>query len=474
MPQNTPPSPRSLFENLKREHPFEPVSVTGTIPAFLRGTLYRNGVGLFEQFGRRYTHVFEGDGAISAVRVEGDQSLAAVRLVESDGLRAEREAQRHLSGSAARWSTRIRANFTGRSKNNANTHVVSWQDRLFALMEGGKPTEINPDTLETIGESDLEGEIPGAFSAHPHRVESRKALYNFGLRYGKQTQIDLFTLPDTGPARRLGALPLDHPVMVHDFIASDNHLIFFIAPVSISIWRHMVGFGDFADKLKWSPALGTEVIIVPIDRPDQPIRFSVEAFFASHFAGAYEEDGHLVIDYIHYPDISLITVLEDGLGMTWTDKSRHVHGALHRARINIAHRTFTTTPRWDGLCEFPHINPAREGGKYQVIWLQTACYIEDCLRSEISRIDENGGVITYTLPPGQFCSEPVPVMPLHSREDEGSILTLVYDCHDQKSHILILDATDLVEQARIQLSQVIPLTFHGSWVGETPPDPLRD
>ncbi|WP_417623322.1 carotenoid oxygenase family protein [Paremcibacter congregatus] len=65
-------------------------------------------------------------------------------------------------------------------------------------------------------------------------------------------------------------------------------------------------------------------------------------------------------------------------------------------------------------------------------------------------------------------------MPLHSREDEGSILTLVYDCHDQKSHILILDATDLVEQARIQLSQVIPLTFHGSWVGKTPPDPLRD
>ncbi len=52
-----------------------------------------------------------------------------------------------------------------------------WQGRLFALWEGGMPTELHPDDLATIGEDDLGGVVLQTFSAHPHRIPSRQATY---------------------------------------------------------------------------------------------------------------------------------------------------------------------------------------------------------------------------------------------------------------------------------------------------------
>ena len=125
-----PPAPIGLFSNLSREHGFEPVQVERTLPVHLRGTLYRNGPGILEQFARRYDHLFEGDGAITAIRLADGGALAAARVIESAGLRGERAAGRHLSNFAAPWPTRVRRILTGRLKNTANTHVVEWRGAL--------------------------------------------------------------------------------------------------------------------------------------------------------------------------------------------------------------------------------------------------------------------------------------------------------------------------------------------------------
>jgi len=66
--------------DLGREHGFEPLRVEGTLPPALRGTLYRNGPGQFGQFGRRYAHPFEGDGAVTAVRFEDGRAQGASKV----------------------------------------------------------------------------------------------------------------------------------------------------------------------------------------------------------------------------------------------------------------------------------------------------------------------------------------------------------------------------------------------------------
>src|SRR5829696_8528982 len=85
---------RGAFRDLPREHPFEPLSVTGSIPSELRGTLYRSGPSLFSAQGQSYHHWFDGDGAVSAVRFANGEAAGAVRLVPSEGLLAERRAKK--------------------------------------------------------------------------------------------------------------------------------------------------------------------------------------------------------------------------------------------------------------------------------------------------------------------------------------------------------------------------------------------
>src|SRR5688572_25922044 len=92
--------------DLAREHGFEPLTVDGTIPPELRGTLYCNGPGQFGQFGSKYTHPFEADGAVTAVRLGAGRAEGASRITASAGLRAERAAGKPLYGLGIPWLRR--------------------------------------------------------------------------------------------------------------------------------------------------------------------------------------------------------------------------------------------------------------------------------------------------------------------------------------------------------------------------------
>src|SRR5688572_29114517 len=119
-------TPFGLFQDVAREHGFEPLRVEGELPRALAGTLYRTGPGLFGSFGRRYDHLFEGDGAISGVRFRDGRAEGAHRVVQSAGLAEERAAGRPLYGSAAPRAQRIANALGRRTKNVANTNVLAW------------------------------------------------------------------------------------------------------------------------------------------------------------------------------------------------------------------------------------------------------------------------------------------------------------------------------------------------------------
>jgi all-trans-8'-apo-beta-carotenal 15,15'-oxygenase len=433
-------------KDLTREHGFEPLVVEGALPAALRGTLFRNGPGQFGQLGRRYGHPFEGDGAITAIRIADGRAQGASRITPSAGLVEERAAGKLLHGFSAPWSARVRSALRGRGKNTANTSVISWQGRLFALMEGGKPTELDPTDLAMIGETDL-GVITSAFSAHPHRVEARKAVYNFGLAYGRTTKIHLYELPDAGAARRLGAVELAGPVMLHDFIATDSHLIFFVSPARIDLKRALLLVGGFGDLVRWRPELGTEVICVPIDRPAEPVRFTVDAFYQWHFANAYRIGDELVVDYIRYP--TLETFHEIG-GYARGEERPALSGRYHRARIDLAAKRLTSEPLADRPCEFPTIAPGEHGFPQAV----TYAAFDDL--GAIGAIDSRGRITAHALPSDQRATEPLFV--------DGHLVAL---CHaEDRAFVAVYDAARIPDGpvAKIWIDHHVPITFHGSFV----------
>ncbi len=452
-----PPDGRRRYESLTREHGFEAMRVEGALPPELRGTLYRNGPSLTSLFGVDYTHPFEADGAISAVRIAGGRAEGALRLIESEGLREERAAGRMLYGLRLPWRHRILNALRGRRKNAANTSVLRWQERLFALFEVDLATEFDPETLTTIGATDFGGVVPSAMSAHPHAVASLNTQFHFGARYSRESFIDLFELPTRGPARRLASVPLKAPVMLHDFIATERHLVFFVSPARVRVLRALLQLGHLEQLFAWRPELGTEIVVVPLNDLDRPRRFTVDPFFQFHFANAFERgDGTIAVDYVRYPDLGILRALGQQAEVT-------VQSRLHRAIVDPARESFETRALLGESCEFPQVDPRRAGARWRYTWMQAPGPPQAILRLD----HEDGTEDRWSLPATRWASEPVVVpRPGSTREGDAHVLTLIYDAETHQSGVSVLDAMNLAAGpvATAWFDHHIPTTYHGVWV----------
>ena len=445
----------AVFQDLQRQHGFEALSVEGTLPSDLCGTLIRNGPGMFTGAEGRFEHLFDADGAVSAVRIANGAAEGAVRLVESEATRRERKWGK--CGHAG-WATPGRL---WRMRNSANTNVMRYQGAYLALYEAGRPTALAPDTLQSLGEVDLGGVVLGAFSAHPSYVPQRKATYNFGVRYGLRTSMDVYELADEGPARRLLSLPLSGaPVMFHDFVATENHLVFFVPPLRLRAWWMLLSGAAAADNTRWKPDLGTEVIVVPIDDPASYTRFKTDPFFQWHFANAFEDQDAIVVDVMRYPDYGTGQWLADLYARG--NPGREADGTLHRLVVQPRERRVKSWELNATPGEFPTIDPQQATQRHDAIYMAGHSSVELSARSlqdVLVRVcPESGQSQQFSLGPGCFPGEPL----IAGRH----LLSMVYDAGSHRTFVAVMerDRLEAGPVARIHFDQHIPLSFHGQWI----------
>jgi all-trans-8'-apo-beta-carotenal 15,15'-oxygenase len=88
----------------------------------------------------------------------------------------------------------------------------------------------------------------------------------------------------------------------------------------------------------------------------------------------------------------------------------------------------------------------------------------------IVKVDlESGKKQLWSAAPRGFVSEPIFVArPGSDKEDDGWVLSLVYDSTHHRSDVVILDANDLSTGpvARLHLKHHIPYGLHGSFTNE--------
>lgn len=472
-----PQSPRAWrrgFENLSREHGFIPLRVEGKLPAELHGTLYRNGPGKFDVAGERYRHWFDGDGAVCAVRLDGKSAaFGAAKLVETPWRERERRAGKRLFGGYDTPAARpVRELLLGDVKNPANTSVMIHDGRLYALCEGGKPFEISTEDLSTIGEADLDGVVTRTFSAHPHRVASRRTTYGFGLAVGRSTRVECYALRDGDRARRIASFAIEGQRMNHDFAVTSRHLVFFFAPVYFSLWSALMGRG-FISGSKYRAERGTEVAVVPIDDPSKVVRFRVPAFYMEHVVNAFElPGGEIAVDYIHYEHLRDLEDFVSGLP-SGTPK-RPLASTLRRAIVNVSTKTVRIENQLDEAVELPRVSPLVETNVHRFSY---AVSFKDGASPplEILKHDLKGGAVERYAPgPDRYPSEAVfiPRKGAGERrgsgsqsEDDGWLLTLVLDAKRGTTDLEVLDAARLANGpiARCHFEQAIPFGFHGVW-----------
>ena len=152
------------YSSVPGEYEYEISEIEGTIPADLKGSLWRNGPGNFERGGQRFEHVLDGDGYLGRISIDGSAGRASFkgRFVRTADFEEEEAAdailKRNTFGTQPEGGVLANA---GRLalKNVANTNVVTLGGKVLALWEAGMPQRVVPSTMECEGSDDLGGSV---------------------------------------------------------------------------------------------------------------------------------------------------------------------------------------------------------------------------------------------------------------------------------------------------------------------------
>ena len=459
------------YESLKQEFDYWIDDIEGEIPLDLHGTLFRNGPGLFDRDGHRVQHPFDGDGMICAIGFQNGRAYFRNRYVRTQGFVAEEKAGKYLyrgvfgTEKPGGWLANA---FDLRIKNIANTQVIYWGGKLLALWEAAEPHRLDPSTLETLGIDYLDGVLHhgDAFAAHP-RID-RDRLVNFSIKPGLSTTITIYELDTTGKVVERHAHSVPGFAFIHDFAITPNYCIFLQNPVNFNPLPYFLGWQGAGECVKFRPSEPTRVIVIPRDRNKRVKIFETKSGFIFHHANAFEQGNKIIVDSICYESLSTVDPKED---YRQTDFDALSPGYLWRFEISLDNSEPIRRQMLESCCcEFPFIHPAKVGQPHRYLYLGAAhadrgnAPLQAILKIDLSSQERQ----LWSAAPKGFVSEPVfvPRNPLAAgNEDDGWVLTLVYDAANHRSDLVILDAADINKGpvARLHLKHHVPYGLHGSF-----------
>ncbi|NJL97626.1 MAG: hypothetical protein HC924_01745 [Synechococcaceae cyanobacterium SM2_3_2] len=451
--------------------------LSGSLPPQLQGSLYRNGPGRLERGGQRVGHWFDGDGAILGIHFGSNlqQATGLYRFVKTHGYQVESQQDRFRYGGYGMTAPGLLWQRWGRMvKNVANTSVLALGDQLLALWEAGSPHQLDLETLDTVGLSDLGGTLAVGqpYSAHPKRDPVTGEIFNFGVQIGRRTLLKLYVSDAQGRIQRQAAIPLSGIPLIHDAVLAGSHWVFCIPPVRLNLWPVVAGWQSYSQSLQWKPHLGTEILIVDRQSLEVVARRQTDPWFQWHFANGFvDRQGEIYIDFVKYGDFATNEYLAQVPSGT---PSTHAPGYLNRLKLDPATaKVLSLDPLIPHPCEFPTLAAAEVGNPHQAVYVLThrpgADSVHDFFGA-IGCLDLTDGdprrqsFVLRDLGPNRYPSEPI-FAPDPSQPGRGWLLTVVFDGNHNSSEVWIFAAHQLQADpvCRLGLPSVVPHSFHGIW-----------
>jgi all-trans-8'-apo-beta-carotenal 15,15'-oxygenase len=460
------------YRSLRDEQAYWIDEIEGEIPIDLNGTLFRNGPGLLDIGGRRIHHPFDGDGMVCAFSFGNGRAHFRNRYVQTQGYLEEQQAEKILyrgvfgTQKPGGWLANL---LDLRLKNIANTNIIYWGDKLLALWEAAEPHRLDPQTLETIGIDYLDGVLqPGsAFAAHP-RIDSacqfdqnEPCLVNFAIKPGLSSNITIYELNAAGEVVRQHVHAVPGFAFMHDFAITPNYCVFFQAPMSFNPIPYLLGLKGAGQCLQVRKNQPTQIVVIPRNGTDPVQLIPVDAGFVFHHANAFEQDGQLYIDSICYATLPDIEPDEDYLQVKFEALDP---GQLWRFQVNLQTQTVDRQLIDPRCCEFPVVHPNHVGRPYRYLYSGAAhAPVGNAPLQALLKLDwQTGDQKLWSAAPRGFVGEPQFVArPNGTAEDDGWLLTLVFNAETDRSELVILDACDLQPVATLRLKHHVPYGLHG-------------
>jgi all-trans-8'-apo-beta-carotenal 15,15'-oxygenase len=443
--------------------------IDGAIPKDLQGSLYRNGPGLFERAGVRKPHLLDGDGLVQRLSFREGLVKYQNAFVRTRKLTLETEAGRYRY---ATWSQRapggILANIGGGYLSQAGVTVYPFGGRLYAFDEVSPPYALDPEGLRTLGEAAL-GPHNESFQlkAHTKRDPVSGDWLLFGVSNGAAPAFHAVTYSADGTLKSHHIIASPRRVYVHDFFATESHLVLVLHPLWFSPWRFLAGLDSFIESLSWRGADGNLVVVVPRGGGTARL-FEVEGSFMWHALNAYERGHEIIADFVGYdaPDHFL------GDDARWRALMRgeigiaEAPGRLRRYRIDLSAGRLREEILDAGPLEFPFVDPRVATRAHRVGYFAAGPTI--AFQSAVRRIDlQTGATQSFDFGPTTAVGEPV----LAARTggavpDEGWLIAQCLDGATGRTYFAVFDAQRVADgpTARIWLSHHVPISFHGAWL----------
>jgi len=446
------------FAPVRSEDDFD-LEVVGEIPAGLKGTLYRTGPN--PQFDPRGDyHWFSGDGMIHAFHVENGKVSYRNRYVRTPKWELENSQGRSLFGSFGNPMT-TDPMAMGQDSGVANTNIVHHAGRLLALEEGHMPFEMAARTLESKG---YVADYLSKVTAHPKLDVKTGEMIWFGYGVGEMplsAGMSYGVTDAEGKVIRRDDFQAPFAAMVHDFMVTENYVLFPILPLTASLERAMSGKPAFA----WEPEKGGRVGVMRRDGDVASIRwFNVEACYVFHPMNAFEQDGKIIADVMRYDSAPLFPLADGSPGQKTA--ARLVRWILDPAGGSDAVRE-EALDDLDG--EFPRFDDRFSGLNYRHGWYAAdPTNAKTIKQNAIAHLDlKTGKRQVYELNGGDMTSEPVftPRSP-DAPEGDGWVTAVVWRAAEDRSDFLVFEAQDIAKGpiAVAKLPRRVPFGFHGNWV----------
>lgn len=346
----------------------------------------------------------------------------------------------------------------GSRDGNVNTNLTLVGGKLCAVVEAGSiPVELDYE-LESVRRTDFGGTLEAGFTGHPKFDPLTGEQH--ALAYEPFAPVRYISVGRDGRATTKARLDLPHIPLIHDMAFTRSFIVVPDFPVTFQPQASHTAFPWL-----WDESRPSRIGLLPRNGDVSRLQwFEAPRCFAFHFANAYDDGDLTIIDLMKHPS------------MFRTDQNGPNEGApiLVRWTLNRGTGRLTETVLDDRGNEFGRINGRYGGQAYR--YLYTAHWGDKVAFGPAMKTDiVRGTTEVHDYGRNRRTAEPVFVRkPNAATEDEGWIMSYVFDGDRNQSDIVILDAQDFTGDpvATIRLPVRVPYGFHGGWAPDTSLPPV--
>ncbi|XP_028400215.1 beta,beta-carotene 15,15'-dioxygenase-like [Dendronephthya gigantea] len=477
--------------------------ITGNFPRWIKGTLLRNGPGKFEIGSSSYRHLFDGLAMLQQFVIDNGNVTYFNKFLRSQTYKKNMKAGMIVDSEFgtlgvpdpcknifARWFTYFLRG--EESSDNALINFCCIKGKIYAISEFPVVTEIDSSNLECLDRVNLSDAFEGTIkryinaTAHPQE-DADGSVYNLGLGYDKEKGLVyvITVLPANTEDTKSEQSPSEGRIVTripaslkysysHSFGMTQKYFIVIQQPLTVNVLKiavsRFVGW-NILDTFSWNTDVRVKFFVISRESGEVVLTIESEPFFFFHVVNAYDDGNEIALDICCYTDANLFDqlYLHEIRKKTVSSGKGSPLAQLRRYRLptdlEASEATLQKQPSGldyeilsDICLDLPRINEKYARVRHRYVY--GACGSDDSVDDvsiyKLVKVDVETKESLIWSEDQCMVSEPVFIpAPDSQEEDDGVVMSSVYDPVKDNSFLLVLDARSFTELARA----VVPLRF---------------